>query len=129
MNKSSKNVFGQTLKSCSMNPMTGFFRNGCCDSGPDDYGKHTLCAVMTSDFLMFSRSRGNDLVTPIPQYHFPGLHPGDRWCICVLRWKEAHEAGYAPPVVLEATNENALEYVEMNVLLGYAYKEMKKDSE
>lgn len=129
MNKSSKNVFGQTLKSCSTNPMTGFFRNGCCDSGPDDYGKHTLCAVMTSDFLMFSRSRGNDLVTPIPQYHFPGLHPGDCWCICVLRWKEAHEAGYAPPVVLEATNENALDYVEMNVLLGYAYKEMKKDSE
>jgi len=125
MNKSSKNVFGQPLIVCSNNPLTGFYRNGCCDTGSEDFGKHTVCAVMTSSFLLFSQSMGNDLITPIPQYNFPGLNPGDRWCICVLRWKEAYEAGYAAPVVLEATNEEALNYVDMNALLECAYKEMK----
>lgn len=119
----SKNVFGEKLITCSENPLTGFFRNGCCDTGPEDRGKHLVCAVMTSDFLQFSKSRGNDLTTPIPVYNFPGLVDGDRWCLCALRWKEAYDAGMAPKVVLEATNESVLKYVPMEALLEFAHKD------
>lgn len=126
MNKSSKNVFGLPLSTCSNNPVTGFYRNGCCDTGPEDFGNHTVCVIMTQEFLLFSQSRGNDLITPAPQYNFPGLKPGDRWCVCALRWKEAFEAGYAAPVVLEATNEEVLKFVDMSALLENAYKESVK---
>ena len=118
----SKNVFGEKLITCSEDPLTGFFRNGCCDTGPEDRGKHLVCAVMTSEFLQFSKSRGNDLTTPIPMYNFPGLVDGDRWCLCALRWKEAYEAGMAPKVVLEATNETVLNHVPMEALLEFAHK-------
>lgn len=103
-----KNVFGEPLIPCSFDPMTGFFRNGCCETGPQDLGTYTVCAVVTEAFLDYSRSRGNDLITPRPEFDFPGLKPGDRWCLCVLRWVEAYHAGYAPPVVLEATHEKSL---------------------
>jgi uncharacterized protein len=126
MNKPSKNVFGLPLIICSSEPITGFYRNGCCDTGPEDFGNHTVCAIMTHDFLQFSQSRGNDLLTPVPQFGFPGLKPGDRWCICALRWKEAYEAGYAAPVVLEATNEEVLSFIEMNALLENAHKEVNE---
>lgn len=122
MNSQSKNVFGEPIKACSYNPMTGFFRNGCCDTGIDDHGKHTVCAIMTDEFLQFSKNMGNDLSTPSPQFDFPGLNAGDRWCLCVLRWKEAFDAGMAPFVDLEATNEKSLDYVEMENLLEYAHK-------
>ena len=118
----SKNVFGEKLISCSENPLTGFYRNGCCDTGPEDRGRHLVCAIMTTEFLSFSKSRGNDLSTPIPQYNFPGLVNGDRWCLCALRWKEAYDAGMAPQVVLEATNEAVLKYVPMQALLEHAYR-------
>lgn len=118
----SKNVFGESLISCSMNPLTGFYRTGCCETGQDDTGTHTVCAVMTEEFLAFSKSRGNDLVTPRPEYLFPGLSPGDRWCLCVLRWMEAYGAGYAPLVILEATNELTLNLVSLDVLIEKAYK-------
>lgn len=119
----SRNVFGEPIESCSDDPVTGFYRNGCCDSGDDDLGDHMVCAVMTAEFLEFSKSKGNELSTPIPQYNFPGLEPGDRWCLCAQRWKEAYEAGMAPKVVLEATNELTLEVVSMEMLLEHAYKE------
>src|SRR6266446_945802 len=96
------------LEVCSMNPMTGFFRHGCCDTGREDIGSHTVCAVMTAAFLEFSKSRGNDLSTPVPEFGFRGLKPGDRWCLCAPRWQEALEAGQAPRVVLRATHEGAL---------------------
>jgi hypothetical protein len=121
----SLNVFGEPLIPCSLDPLTGFYRNGCCDTGPNDHGKHTVCAVMTSEFLEFSKSKGNDLSTPRPIWSFPGLKPGDRWCVCVLRWKEAFDAGKAPLVVLEATHENALKYVTMADLLAFAFVESK----
>ena len=127
MNKSSKNVFGEPLIECSSDPLTGFYRNGCCDSGPEDRGKHTVCAVMTEEFLQFSKSRGNDLITPIPRFNFPGLEPGDRWCLCVLRWLEAYKEGVAPNVILEATNELALEVVEMEQLLEHAHRQAKQE--
>jgi uncharacterized protein len=115
-----KNVFGERLQPCSHNPLTGFYRTGCCETGADDAGKHTVCAVMTDDFLRFSRSRGNDLSTPAPHYGFPGLKHGDQWCLCVLRWKEALEAGAAPRVVLEATHEQALMFVSLDELQRHA---------
>jgi uncharacterized protein len=118
-----KNVFGNPLKSCSSDPLTGFYRDGHCFTGTDDQGTHTVCAVMTEEFLRFSFDRGNDLITPMPQYHFPGLGPGNRWCLCALRWKEAHEAGVAPPVVLEATNEKTLDLIALEKLIECAYKE------
>ncbi len=99
-----------------MDPLTGFFRDGCCRSGRDDVGVHVVCAEMTQAFLEFSRAQGNDLITPRPEYRFPGLKPGDRWCLCALRWKEAYEAGVAPPVVLEATAESAIEFVDQEAL-------------
>ena len=116
------NVFGEALITCSTNPLTGFFRDGCCNTGPMDTGTHTVCAVMTTEFLEFTKSRGNDLSTPLPYYQFPGLKPGDKWCLCVNRWKEAFDAGVAPYVVLEATHEKALEFVTMDQLLQFALK-------
>lgn len=122
MNKSSNNVFGEPIAVCSNNPLTGFYRNGCCDTGPEDRGNHTVCAVMTDEFLAFSKSRGNDLTTPNPSYHFPGLKSGDHWCLCAMRWKEAYDAGAAPRVKLEATHENALEVLTMESLLEHAFR-------
>lgn len=113
------NVLGQELLPCSNTPVTGFFRNGCCETGPDDLGLHTVCAVMTAEFLAFSRRAGNDLSTPRPDLHFPGLRPGDRWCLCAPRWKEALDAGAAPGVVLEATHEETLAIVTLDVLKAY----------
>ena len=103
-----RNVLGGELEPCSLDPMTGFYRDGCCETGPQDSGSHTVCATMTDAFLRYTASRGNDLSTPMPQYGFAGLKAGDRWCLCVSRWREAMEAGVAPPVVLAATNEAAL---------------------
>jgi uncharacterized protein (DUF2237 family) len=114
------NVLGQELLPCSNAPLTGFFRNGCCETGPDDLGLHTVCAIMTAEFLAFSRRAGNDLSTPRPDLHFPGLKPGDRWCLCAPRWKEALDAGAAPGVVLEATHEETLAIVTLDVLKAYA---------
>ena len=118
--RSSRNVLGGLLEMCSIQPMTGFFRNGCCDSGPEDVGSHTVCAVMTAEFLAFSKSRGNDLSTPRPEYGFPGLQPGDRWCLCAPRWQEALEANSAPRVVLRATEQGAQEFCALEDLKRYA---------
>jgi uncharacterized protein (DUF2237 family) len=117
----SLNVFGEKLETCSDDPLTGFYRTGCCETGPQDSGRHLVCAVMTDEFLEFSKLQGNDLSTPIPQYNFPGLKEGDRWCLCALRWKEAYEAGMAPKVVLEATNEKVLNVVDMDQLIENAF--------
>lgn len=121
----SKNVFGQELIPCSLEPMTGFYRNGCCETGPEDSGTHTVCAALTEAFLVFSKSRGNDLSTPIPAYDFPGLKAGDRWCLCALRWLEAYKAGCAPLVILEATNEKTLNLIPLDVLISKAVKSAK----
>ncbi len=120
-----KNVLGTALQLCSSNPRTGFYRNGFCETGADDAGTHTVCAVVTQDFLDYTLSRGNDLITPRPDYNFPGLNPGDRWCLCALRWQEALRAGEAPPVVLDATNEKTLDYVPRDDLLRYAWPQFK----
>ena len=116
------NVLGGELLPCSVRPLTGFFRNGCCETGPEDTGLHTVCAVMTAEFLAYSASVGNDLSTPQPAYGFPGLKPGDRWCLCAPRWKEALDAGFAPLVVLEATHEETLAITPLGVLKDYAVK-------
>ena len=116
----SRNVMGGTLETCSIKPMTGFLRNGCCDTSAEDFGSHTVCAVMTAEFLEFSKSRGNDLSTPMPDYGFAGLKPGDRWCLCAPRWQEALEARQAPRVVLRATHEGALEHCSLADLKRYA---------
>jgi uncharacterized protein (DUF2237 family) len=108
-----KNVLGTTLQTCSLDPLTGFTRTGCCETGPQDNGSHTVCAQVTEEFLIFSASKGNDLTTPRPEYGFEGLQPGDRWCLCASRWHEAAEAGFAPPVILEATHEKCLERVSL----------------
>ena len=115
-----RNVLGGPLESCSNGPITGYYRNGCCDTGPDDVGVHTVCCIVTDDFLAYSRSRGNDLITPRPEFNFPGLRPGDRWCVCAGRWNEAYEAGHACPVVLSATHEASLEFVTLEALLTHA---------
>jgi hypothetical protein len=115
-----RNVLGGPLAVCSTAPLTGFYRTGCCDTGPDDPGVHVVCAQVTAEFLAFSRSRGNDLSTPRPEYGFPGLQPGDRWCLCADRWQEALEAGVAPPVVLAGTHAAALEIVRREDLLRHA---------
>ena len=107
-----RSVLDEPLAICSTDPVTGFTRNGCCESGPGDFGSHTVCVEVTAEFLEFSRNRGNDLSTPVPDYSFPGLKPGDRWCLCASRWKEAFEAGVAPPVVMRSTHSLALEVVE-----------------
>lgn len=117
-----KNVLGGELQPCSLDPVTGFFRNGCCETGPHDLGLHTVCAVMTAEFLAYSRQVGNDLTTPVPESAFPGLKPGDRWCLCAPRWKEALDAGCAPRLVLEATHEETLAIVPLGVLKDYAAK-------
>jgi uncharacterized protein (DUF2237 family) len=117
------NVLGGDLESCSFDPVTGFQRDGYCRSGAGDYGMHVVCAVMTQEFLEFTQSRGNDLVTPQPQWLFPGLGPGDRWCVVAERWNEALDAGLAPPVVLEATHASALEFVAMEDLEAHALRE------
>ena len=109
----SKNVHGELLQPCSMNPRTGFFRDGCCKTGENDYGSHTVCVRVTEAFLLFSSKEGNDLSTPRPELQFPGLKAGDQWCVCAGRWKEAAEAGCAPPVLLDATNEKALDVVSL----------------
>jgi uncharacterized protein len=116
----SRNVLGEPLESCSADPVTGFFRNGCCDTSAEDVGSHTVCAVMTADFLAFSKARGNDLSTPMPQFGFPGLKPGDRWCLCAPRWQEAFAAGQAPRIVLRATHEGALEFCALADLKRFA---------
>ncbi len=119
-----KNVMGGELLPCSPGPrgghVTGFYRNGCCETGPEDLGLHTVCALVDDDFLEFSRSVGNDLSTPRPEFGFPGLKDGDRWCLCAGRWKEAYDAGLAPQVVLEATHEETLAIVTLGVLKDYA---------
>ena len=117
---SARNVLGERLETCSNNPMTGFFRDGCCNTDHEDIGSHTVCAVMTDAFLEFSRSRGNDLSTPMPEFGFAGLKPGDRWCLCAPRWQEALEAGQPPRVVLRATHEGALEHCALADLKRYA---------
>lgn len=124
----SQNVFGEPLITCSNDPETGFYRNGCCETGPEDGGKHTVCAVMTEEFLEYSKSQGNDLKTPKPQWGFPGLKAGDRWCLCAMRWKEAYDAGVAPQVVLEATEEKTLDFVSLDTLVAFAVRE-KSSSE
>lgn len=115
-----KNVLGGELQPCSLNPMTGFHRNGRCNTGPHDHGCHAVCIIATAEFLEYSKAAGNDLSTPMPQYHFPGLKPGDRWCLCAPRWKQAYDAGKAPNVLLEATSEAALQYVSRSVLEEFA---------
>jgi uncharacterized protein len=114
------NVLGGELQCCCTSPLTGFYRDGFCSTGAGDVGIHVVCAQVTQEFLEFSRSRGNDLITPMPAYQFPGLKPGDRWCLCASRWKEALDAGVAPPVVLEATHAAALEYASMDELKQHA---------
>jgi len=111
-----RNVLGGVLEICSLDPRTGFTRTGCCETGAEDYGSHTVCVEVTADFLEFSRNRGNDLSTPRPEYGFPGLQPGDRWCLCAPRWQEALQAGMAPRVVLRATHAMALQYCRLEDL-------------
>ncbi|MBV8165748.1 MAG: DUF2237 domain-containing protein [Alphaproteobacteria bacterium] len=113
-------MLGGPLASCSESPVTGFFRNGCCDTSAEDFGSHTVCAVMTAEFLAFSKAAGNDLSTPMPQYGFPGLKPGDRWCLCAPRWQEALDAGSAPRVALRATHQDALAYCKLEDLKRFA---------
>ncbi len=115
-----RNVLGQALAECSRAPLTGFFRDGCCETGPEDLGVHSVCAVVTAEFLEFSRRRGNDLSTPAPHYGFPGLKPGDRWCLCANRWLEAYESGCAPRVDLGATHEATLDLVPLAALQAHA---------
>ncbi len=117
-----KNVLGTPLVPCSYDPLTGYFRDGCCRTDAQDTGSHVICARVTQAFLDFSRSRGNDLVTPRPEHRFRGLQAGDRWCLCALRWKEALESGVAPPVVLESTHERALDYIPLAQLQAHAYQ-------
>ena len=120
MSSSDKNVLGEPLAVCSVSPRTGFYRDGCCNTASEDVGIHVVCAEMTAAFLAFSAERGNDLSTPAPHFGFAGLRPGDRWCLCAERWKEAYEAGVAPPVVLEATHMSALEFVSLEELREHA---------
>lgn len=115
------NVFGEPLITCSNNPVTGYFRDGCCNTDETDFGVHTVCVIVTDEFLKFSIESGNDLTTPHPNWGFPGLQAGDKWCLCASRFLDAHERGFAPKVVLEATNEKTLEVVPMEVLIKHAY--------
>lgn len=115
-----RNVLGTELKACSKKPLTGFFRDGCCNTANEDLGAHTVCAEVTEEFLEYSKQQGNDLSTPRPEFGFVGLSPGDRWCLCAARWAEALEAGMAPRVVLESTHERTLEFVPLAALQQYA---------
>jgi len=117
------NVLGTELQPCGLDPLTGFYRNGCCDNRPGDEGLHIICCQMTEEFLEFSKSRGNDLSTPNPMFDFGGLNPGDRWCLCALRWKEAYAADMAPRVFLEATHISMLEFVDLDVMREHAAEE------
>ena len=121
-----KNVFGEPLITCSTNPLTGYFRNGCCDTDNTDIGMHTVCIIVNKDFLLFSKAIGNDLTTPMPQYGFDGLKDGDKWCLCALRWKEALINNIAPKVVLEATNEKTLNVINIEELIKHSHKQLKK---
>lgn len=114
------NVLGEPLMPCALDPLTGFYRDGCCNTGPEDLGRHVVCAEMTAEFLAFSRSVGNDLTTPMPMYGFEGLKPGDRWCLCASRWLEAYEAGMAPNVILASTHEAALAICDLEKLQAHA---------
>jgi uncharacterized protein (DUF2237 family) len=118
--RGAKNVLGLPLAECGRNPLTGFFRDGCCNTGPMDRGLHTVCAIVTADFLAFSKNAGNDLSTPRPEYGFAGLKPGDRWCLCAARWQEAFEAGKAPQIVLAATHANTLDACALDDLKKHA---------
>lgn len=115
-----KNVFGTELVTCSENPLTGFYRDGCCQTGEEDVGAHTVCVQMTREFLEFSKSRGNDLTTPRPEFRFPGLDAGVYWCVCASRWVEALEAGVAPKIKLEACHERTLDYIDLDTLVKYS---------
>lgn len=117
-----RNVFGEPLVPCSFDPLTGFFRDGCCKTDKEDVGTHVICAIMTAEFLAFSKSRGNDLSTPVPQWGFPGLKAGDQWCLCALRWVEAVKADAAPLVVLESCNHSALDIVGLELLSQFEYQ-------
>lgn len=118
-----KNVLGGELEPCNLDPLTGFYRDGCCDTGAEDVGVHVVCAEMTDEFLQFSVGAGNDLVTPHPEWGFPGLRPGDRWCLCASRWQEAFEHGVAPPVHLAATHAAAVEWCSLDALRAHAVRE------
>jgi uncharacterized protein (DUF2237 family) len=118
--RAGRNVLGGPLALCSNSPMTGFYRDGCCNTGKEDVGSHTVCVVMTAEFLAFSKAQGNDLSTPMPEFQFRGLKPGDRWCLCAPRWQEAFASGKAPQVVLAATHEGALDYAELVDLKRFA---------
>tara|TARA_Y100000992_G_C21107893_1_gene415852 strand:- start:181 stop:555 length:375 start_codon:yes stop_codon:yes gene_type:complete len=120
MNRSQLNVFGKTLKTCSDDPLTGFFRDGCCNSSVNDKGEHTVCAIVSDKFLKFSLSKGNDLITPREEFNFPGLMDGDRWCLCVDRWIEAYQNECAPRLVLEATNVDVLKKIDIEILKKFA---------
>jgi uncharacterized protein (DUF2237 family) len=121
MEKNPLNVFGLPLQSCCKDPLTGYYRDGYCKTMAEDLGTHVVCARVTQKFLEFSKERGNDLISPAPHWRFPGLKPGDQWCLCISRWIEAEKAGVAPPVILEATHEKSLDYTTMETLLKYAY--------
>ncbi len=118
-----KNVLGGELQTCGTRPMTGFYRDGCCNTGPSDQGLHLVCCRVTADFLRYSKQSGNDLSTPMPEYQFPGLKPGDQWCVCAQRWKQAYDAGMAPEVVLEATHMSMLEFATLEELREHAAKD------
>jgi uncharacterized protein (DUF2237 family) len=122
-----RNVFGQPLVPCSFDPVTGFFRDGCCKTNEEDVGTHVICAIMTKDFLEFSKSRGNDLSTPHPEWQFRGLKPGDQWCLCARRWVEAMHADAAPLVILESCNEHALQFADIDTLSRFAYRGQPDD--
>lgn len=115
-----RNVLGERLDPCGTEPLTGFYRDGCCNTGDEDLGSHTVCAVVTAEFLEHQRRIGNDLSTPMPQYHFPGLVPGDRWCVTAANWLRAHDDGVAAPVVLASTHERVLDLISLEVLAGHA---------
>ena len=114
------NIFNEPLEACSFDPVTGFFRSGCCETSEQDIGSHTVCAIMTEEFLKFSKSKGNDLSTPVPAFDFPGLNSGDRWCLCAARWLEAYEAGSAPSIIARATHRRALEIIPMEVMKEFS---------
>ena len=114
------NIFNEPLEACSFDPVTGFFRSGCCETSEQDTGSHTVCAIMTEEFLKFSKSKGNDLSTPVPAFDFPGLNSGDRWCLCAARWLEAYEANSAPSIIAKATHRRALEIIPMEVIKEFA---------
>lgn len=123
------NIFGEPIVSCSTEPITGYFRDGCCNTDETDVGEHTVCVITTEDFLKFSKMQGNDLSTPRPEYGFSGLKPGDSWCVCAARFLEAYHQGYAPKVKLEATNEACLDLIGMDILLECAYRKDELNTE